>query len=300
MPLPAEGEVLVEIRAAGLNPSDVKNVLGRFPYTTLPRTPGRDFSGIVMEGPSDLVGKEIWGTGQELGFTRDGSHARYMTLPVGGVAIKPTTLSFVQAAACGVPFTTAWSALEQARVTPETSLLIIGAAGSVGRAALALGRWRGARKMIGAVRRPEQASALAAEGIASIVLGEPASLSDAMREQLPGGPDVIFDTTGAWLPASVAALARFGRIAVIAAPPDGHVRLPVLDLYRRGGSVVGVNSLLYDTEQCARMLDHLAPAFDSGAVAPPHSPRQAALEDGPERYRAIERGDAEKTVFVMT
>ena len=44
-PLPAADEVRVEIRAAGLNPSDVKNVLGRFPYTTLPRVPGRDFAG---------------------------------------------------------------------------------------------------------------------------------------------------------------------------------------------------------------------------------------------------------------
>lgn len=48
-PLPAADEVRVEIRAAGLNPSDVKNVLGRFPYTTLPRVPGRDFAGVVVE-----------------------------------------------------------------------------------------------------------------------------------------------------------------------------------------------------------------------------------------------------------
>ena len=44
-PVPAADEVLVEVHAAGLNPSDVKNVLGRFPYTTLPRVPGRDFAG---------------------------------------------------------------------------------------------------------------------------------------------------------------------------------------------------------------------------------------------------------------
>ncbi len=51
-PVPGAGEVLVEVRAAGLNPSDLKNVLGRFPYTTTPRTPGRDFSGVVVEGPA--------------------------------------------------------------------------------------------------------------------------------------------------------------------------------------------------------------------------------------------------------
>jgi len=69
-PVPAAGEVLVQIKAAGLNPSDVKNVLGRFPYTTLPRIPGRDFAGVVVEGPQALVGQEVWGTGRDLGFFR--------------------------------------------------------------------------------------------------------------------------------------------------------------------------------------------------------------------------------------
>lgn len=67
-PVPGADEVLVEIKAAGLNPSDVKNVLGRFPYTTLPRIPGRDFAGVVVQGPQALIGKEVWGTGRDLGF----------------------------------------------------------------------------------------------------------------------------------------------------------------------------------------------------------------------------------------
>ena len=61
-PVPGADEVLVQIKAAGLNPSDVKNVLGRFPYTTLPRIPGRDFAGVVVEGPQALIGQEVWGT----------------------------------------------------------------------------------------------------------------------------------------------------------------------------------------------------------------------------------------------
>ena len=79
-PVPAAGQVLVRIKAAGLNPSDVKNVLGRFPYTTLPRVPGRDFAGVVEQGPAQLLGQEVWGTGKELGFFADGSHAQYLSL----------------------------------------------------------------------------------------------------------------------------------------------------------------------------------------------------------------------------
>ena len=92
-PLPAAGEVLVQVKAAGLNPSDVKNVLGRFPYATLPRIPGRDFAGVVVEGPQQLVGQAVWGTGRDLGFFADGSHAQYLTVSAKGVAHKPTHLS---------------------------------------------------------------------------------------------------------------------------------------------------------------------------------------------------------------
>ncbi len=102
------------MQSAGLNPSDVKNVLGLFPYTTTPRIPGRDFAGIVTVGPGDLIGRAVWGSGRDLGFDRDGSHAEYLTVPVEGVALLlPPALSFAQAASLGVPYTTAWDGLER-------------------------------------------------------------------------------------------------------------------------------------------------------------------------------------------
>ena len=68
-PEPRGDEVLAEVRAAAINPSDVKNVAGAMHGTTLPRIPGRDFAGVVKRGPADLVGKEVWGTGGDIGFT---------------------------------------------------------------------------------------------------------------------------------------------------------------------------------------------------------------------------------------
>jgi NADPH:quinone reductase len=55
---------LVRIEAASVNPSDVKNVAGRMPQTTLPRVPGRDYSGVVVEGPNEWLGQEVWGYGR--------------------------------------------------------------------------------------------------------------------------------------------------------------------------------------------------------------------------------------------
>jgi NADPH:quinone reductase-like Zn-dependent oxidoreductase len=296
-PIAAEGEVLVQIKAAGLNPSDVKNVLGRFPYTTLPRVPGRDFAGVVVDGPQELIGQEVWGTGNQIGFSRNGSHAGYITLSAKGVALKPKSLSFVQAASLGVPYTTAWDALERSGVQADTRLLVIGANGAVGSAAIALAKVRGA-KVLAAVRRPEQVTALQEQGFEAILLGKPEELSAQVNEVFAGGADVIFDTTGFWLPSSVQALAPFGRIAIIAAPVDGHVQLPALALYRKGGSVVGINSLLYSVEACARMLEQFGALFDEGLLPLPTGLVEVPLQHGLASYEQVNQGSADKVILL--
>jgi NADPH:quinone reductase-like Zn-dependent oxidoreductase len=295
-PVPGTDEVLVQIKAAGLNPSDVKNVLGRFPYTTLPRIPGRDFAGIVVEGPQALIGQEVWGTGRELGFFADGSHAQFVKLPANGVALKPTHLSFAQAASLGVPYTTAWDALERSRVTAGTQLLVIGG-GAVGSAALALAKIRGAQVLV-AARRPEQIMDLQAQGYRTLQLDNPEDLGAQVNAVYAGGADVIFDTTGFWLPASVPALAAFGRIAIIAAPVDGHVQLPALALYRKGGSVVGINSLLYGVQACAAMLDQFGKFFDQGLLPLPEGLLESPLAEGLERYAEVNQGGGDKVILL--
>jgi NADPH:quinone reductase len=89
----ADGEILVQIHAAGISPGDVKNVSGNMLHTTLPRTPGRDFAGVVVEGSEAWLGQEVWGTGGDIGFTRDGTHAEYIALPQHAISPKPINLS---------------------------------------------------------------------------------------------------------------------------------------------------------------------------------------------------------------
>jgi NADPH:quinone reductase len=300
-PQPGPGEALVEIMAAGINPSDVKNVLGFFPYTTLPRVPGRDFAGIVRQGPADLLGKRVFGTGAPLGFGRDGSHAEFLTLPADGCALLPESLSFAQAAACGVPYTTAWDGLTRAGVRAGKSFLVLGANGAVGRAAIALGKALGAN-VLAAVRRPEQAELLQDLGYETLLLGAPDDLAKDVAERLGGGADTIFDTTGAWLPAAVRASAPHGAICVIAPPGMGQltVDFPVLDFYRRGLTLIGVNSLLHDTVACAKMLSEFAKLFTSGALPPPPAPEQRPLSEGLTAYAQIHGGYAGKIVLTRT
>jgi NADPH:quinone reductase-like Zn-dependent oxidoreductase len=297
-PEPGPGEVVVRVVAAGLNPSDVKNVEGYFSYTTLPRIPGRDFSGIVARGPSALVGTPVWGTGKELGFTRDGVHAEYVVIPSSGVSHKPQVLGFAEAASVGVPYTTAWSALERCQVEAGQNVVVVGAAGAVGSAALDLAAWRGAN-VVGTVRRDEQKVALEARGARGVIVEHPAALADAVMGIFPRGADVVFDTTGAYLAGAVAALAVEGRIAVIAAPKGGKVELPVLALYRRGGVVVGVNSLLYDTAACAKVLDRLGAGFSLGKLAAPRGFARTPFALALSAYADVHRGQPGKRVFVV-
>lgn len=98
-PAADESTALVRIMAASINPSDAKNVAGAMKQTTLPRIPGRDFAGVVEAGPAKWIGAEVWGTGGDTGFTRDGTHAELIAVPMASLRRKPDTLSFDQAAA---------------------------------------------------------------------------------------------------------------------------------------------------------------------------------------------------------
>ena len=296
-PSPAEGEVLVRVMAAGLNTSDVSNVLGKHPYTILPRTPGRDFAGVVIEGPAAMVGMEVWGTGREFGFTRDGSHAEFLIAQSAGVALKPKSLSYAQAAACGVPLTTAWTALDRCGVGPGCNLLVLAAGGGVGSMAVSLGRWLGA-DVTAAARNSAQAAALESRGVPVVILSPDRPVGESVRRHSDKGFDVVLDASGALLSEAIALIAPFGRVAVIVSHGDGNVNVPVRDLYRRAGSIIGVNSLLYGAVECAGILARLGPAFDSGGLMPPAGIDERPLDRGVDTYGELHRGVRRKFVFV--
>jgi D-arabinose 1-dehydrogenase-like Zn-dependent alcohol dehydrogenase len=130
-PLPqADANIaVVRIEAASVNPSDVKNVAGRMSQTTLPRVPGRDYSGVVVDGPKKWINQEVWGTGGDVGFTRDGSHAEFIQVPVASLVRKPEMISYEQAACVGVTFVTAWCALNYAKLSKGETLAVFGANG---------------------------------------------------------------------------------------------------------------------------------------------------------------------------
>lgn len=293
-PAPAcpEGFALIRVRAAGLNPSDVMNIMGGFHYTSLPRVPGRDYSGIVEEGPREWIGKAVWGSGAELGFSCDGSYSECMAVPSDSLVEKPADMSFAAAAGAGVPFATAYQAIVQATNTqPGETVLVSGAMGAVGSAACQIALQRGARVM-GMVK--DKATF---EGVELILSSD--DVVKRVREATAGrGAEVALDTvSGPLFPLMIEALAIEGRLAVIVAKGDGKVTLDLRDLYRRKLQLLGVNSLLVDSRETAEIYRELNPLIESGKLKS-EEPKQISFGEVRAAFENMMKGSVPKMVLV--
>jgi NADPH:quinone reductase len=293
-PHASEGQVLVQVWSAGLNPSDVKNATGAMKQTTLPRTAGRDAAGIVVEGRADLKGAEVWATGGGLGFTVDGCHAEYVLLPEAAVRRKPDSLTLEQAGSIGVPFVTGWLALvHAAAIRAGETILIVGASGAVGSAATQIAKWKGAR-VIGADRR-KPAEPLAEESIDTLT----EDLSQSVRRLTGGdGADVAFDTVGGpMFEPCLKSLRRGGRQVAISSTGERRVSFDLIDFYHHELTLHGVDSLQWDLASAADILDQLKPGFDSGALAAPAT-QSYPLARATEAYETLAAGKAATKLII--
>jgi NADPH:quinone reductase-like Zn-dependent oxidoreductase len=284
---------VVAIKATSVNPSDVKNVAGAMKDTLLPRTPGRDFSGVVVDGPDDWLGVPVWGTGGDIGFTLDGAHAELLLLPVAALARKPARLSHDDAACVGVNFVTAWlGAVEYGGVGPDDRVAVIGVGGGVGGAVAQIARHAGAR-VIGLARTPLDPQTPAASCLHGFIRLDEPELEDRLRAMCGGeGPSLIYDTVGgpATTSLALACVARRGRVIAISASSGRAVTFDLIDFYRNETRLIGADSRKLDLVESSRLLTAMAPYFESGAYRPLPIARRYGLADGPAAYRAVAEG----------
>ena len=302
-PDPAEGEILLEVHAAAVNRSDVLNARGSFAFTTLPRIPGRDFAGVVVEGPQELVGKEVWGTGGgELGFVRHGSHARYLAVSRNAVAPKSNFLSLEEAGASGLAYVTAGSALvELGGVSAGETILVTGAAGGVGSAAAMIARWKDAR-VIGAIKDESERLMAERAGAQVIVDTSQEEVTGAVLEATDDrGADLVLDTVGGPLfEPALNCLGEKGRMVVITTTPDKqHVSFNLLDFYRKGLRLFGLMTSFLDAEGSAAVLRDLGPGFDEGALRAPAIAERYPLEQAGTAYARVESGEVAGRVLLI-
>jgi NADPH2:quinone reductase len=266
-------DVVVEINAAGVNPSDVKAATGLMPYAVFPRTPGRDFAGVVIDGRPEWIGREVFGSSGDLGIRRDGTHATHLVVEAAALVEKPASISMEEAAGIGVPFVTAIEGFRRAGMpTAQDAVLIMGLNGKVGQAATQLATWWGAR-VIGVVRKDEPYEGHA-NGPVEVINSATTDVAARVRELTGGrGADIVFNTVGdPYFQASHKSLALGGRQILIAAV-NRVVEFNILEFYRGRHTYVGIDTLAFSSIESSELLREVLPGFASGHLKPyPISP----------------------------
>jgi len=264
----ADNEVLIEIKAAAVNPSDVKAATGLMPYAVFPRTPGRDYAGVVVDGPAGSVGREVFGSSGDLGIRRDGTHATHLAVEAEAIVDKPNGILWEEAAGIGVPFVTAMAGLRRAGMPgPGDTVLVMGVNGKVGQAAVQIASWQGAR-VIGVVRKSEPYEGHSSSSM-DVIDASTTEVGMRVRELTGGkGANVVFNTVGdPYFRAAHQSLAVRGRQILIAAI-NPVVQFNILEFYRGQHTYVGIDTLGLSSIATGAMLRELGPGFVGGHLKP--------------------------------
>jgi len=301
-PVPGGNEALIQVKAAAINPSDIKNVLGKMHETSVPRTPGRDFAGVVVEGP--MVGASVFGTGGNLGFGRDGSHAEFIAVPASVAVPMPKGVSFDVAATLGLPFITAYSAIiTAAGLRAGETILITGTTGAVGTIGASIANSLGAT-IIGTARSASKVPPREAMPVAQWVNLEGDDLPAKVRDFTGGrGADVVFDLIGgAMFEKCLACLGHRGRQVAIASGPERKVTFDLIDFYHNESRLFGVDSLKLSFDDTGAILRQLSSGLDCGLYPQPsreEAVKAIPLDQGPQAYRDIANGGLRQKVVLV-
>jgi NADPH2:quinone reductase len=290
---------VVEIHAAAVNPSDVKAAMGLMPHAVWPRTPGRDFAGRVVDGPVEWMDVDVWGTGGDLGITRDGTHSRYLVLPVAALSRKPATVGVAAAATVGVPFVTAYEGLRRAHLEGAgQTVIVFGANGKVGHAATQLATRAGATVI--AVDRNATEYRGHASAPVQFVEGTHEDLVVALQKATAGrGADIAYNTVGSpYFAAALESLA-VGGTQILISTIERSVPFDILGFYRRNLEMLGVDTLKLSVIDCARILNQLLPGFDDGSLRAFDVDESTLipLEQAGDAYRRVLQGSSERIVL---
>jgi NADPH2:quinone reductase len=260
-PRRGDGEALVEVLAAPLNPVDLSIAAGRF-YAGPPQTPyvpGNEAVGRVLEGDALQPGTRVWFS-RTAGYGSDGAMAERALAPEGAAVEVPEGVDDALAACFGIAGLTAWLAVEwRGGLVEGETVLVLGASGAVGQIAVQAARLLGAGRVVAAARDPKAAEGAAADEVVALQ----GDMAAALREATGGGAELTIDPLwGAPAAAAAEAAAFGGRIVHLgqSAGPESTLRSGVV----RGKAldIRGFSLMPAPQEEKARayglMLEHAA------------------------------------------
>jgi NADPH:quinone reductase len=300
-PEPGPGQVAVDVRAAGVNFVDGLICQGRYQLRpAVPFVPGGEIAGVVR---AVGAGVDTVAEGDRvLALTGFGGFAEQVVLPVAAAYRLPDTLSFAQGASLVQSYCTAMIALaRRCAVAPDEWVLVLGAGGGIGLAAIDVAVALGGR-VIAAASTPGRLAAATAMGAEASVAYEGEDLKTRVRELSGGGVDVVVDPVGGrHSEPALRSLRDFGRLCVIGFASGEIPSVPLNQVLLKNRTVVGVEwgswAMSHPAENAALLGDVLAMVAD-GRLHPPVPAERSLDEAGAVMGALLDRSISGKVVLV--
>lgn len=300
---PSPSQVLVRVRAAGVNPVDTYIRSGTYMIKPpLPYTPGSDGAGEVEAVGSDVKaftgGERVYISNDNSGLPPTGTYAEQALCQATQLHHLPADVSFAQGAALGVPYITAYRALfMRAHAQPGETVLVHGASGGVGIAAVQLARAHGTI-VIGTAGSDRGVEAVRAQGADVVVSHAAPHYTDEIMRATDGrGVDVVLEMlANVNLDTDLTLLARFGRVVVIGS--RGRVEIDPRATMRRDASILGMTSFNITPPELTTIHASLVAGLRAGTLRPIVG-REMPLSDARAAHQVVmEPGALGKIVLV--
>ena len=291
-PVPAEGEVLVEVAASAVNRADLLQRQGFYdPPPGASSYPGLECSGrITALGP----GVGGWAVGDEVcALLSGGGYAEKVAVPAGQLLPVPKGLDLIDAAALPEVTATVWSNVFQVgHLRPGETLLVHGGSSGIGTMAIQLGKAIGAKVAVTA-GSPDKLEACRALGADILINYREQDFVEELRENTAGGgADVILDVIGAkYLDRNLDALAVNGRLIIIGMQGGAKAELNLTKLMAKRAAIAATGLRARPLDEKAAIIaavhEHAWPLIDTARVTPVID-RVLPIEAAPEAHRLME------------
>lgn len=271
VPTPGPGELLVAVHAAAVNYPDVLMIGGGYQtQTQLPFVPGHEAAGVVAGIGGGVSG---WSIGDRVAVLAPGAFAQFLVAPARAAHLVPSSVSSIDAAATWVCHLTAYHALRSvAEVTAGETVLVLGAGGGLGLAAVELAALRGAR-VIAAASDPRKLAAARSRGASHVVDYSTGKLRGRLRDAVGASAvDVVLDPVGGAVSEEALRELRWGGRFVTLGYASGHIpRIPLNLVLLKGVTVKGLEVRTFadhDPAAAERDRREFAELWTSGRIRP--------------------------------
>lgn len=301
--VPGPGDVLIQVKATSLNFPDTLTIRNMYQFKpTLPFSPGSESSGVVKAVGENVThlkpGDHVFTFGSHGGLAEERLSDARVTIPI------PNGMDFVTGASTLYAFGTSYHALkDRAQLKPGETLLVLGAAGGVGLAAVELGKLMGAT-IIAAASTDEKLAVCQEKGAAYLINYSTEDLRERIKDITQGkGVDVVYDPVGdKWAEPAIRSLAWRGRYLVVGFAGGEIPKIPLNLALLKGSSLVGVFWGAFTQKEAAlslKNMQEIATWVMQGKISP-HISKRYSLAEAPQALTdMMERKVIGKAVVVM-